>query len=84
MSGNQTITVGDRGRLVLPAEIRERRNITAGTNLIALDSDDGILLVTREQLKARVRADFADIDHSLVDELIEDRRAEAAREDADG
>ncbi len=77
-----TVTVGDRGRLVLPAEIRERRNITTGTDLIAIDSDDGILLVTREQLKARVRADFAELDHSLVDELIENRRTEAAREDA--
>jgi AbrB family looped-hinge helix DNA binding protein len=80
MSGTQTITVGDRGRLVLPAEVRQRAGITEGTELILLETPEGLALLTRDQLKRRVRADLAG--PSLVADLLTERRADAAREDA--
>lgn len=80
MSGTQTVTVGDRGRLVLPADVRARTGITEGTELIIIETPEGLALLTRDQLKHRVRADLAG--ESLVEVLLANRRAAAAAEDA--
>ena len=80
MSGTYTVIVGDRGRLVVPAEVRERAGLVEGTPLILIDAPDGLVLLTREQLRARVRAERAGLDR--VSELLADRRAAAAAEDA--
>jgi hypothetical protein len=45
-----------------------------------LETDGGLVLLTREQLRERVRADLAGLD--LVGELLAERRAEAMSEDA--
>jgi AbrB family looped-hinge helix DNA binding protein len=71
--------MGDRGRLVVPAEVRDRAGLTEGAVLIMLETPDGLVLLTREQLKARVRADLAGTD--LVAELLGERRAAAAAEE---
>ncbi len=76
------VTMGDRGRLVIPAELRERAGLDEGSALLLLEAADGVVLLTREQLKRRVRADLAGTD--LVAELLADRRAAAAEEDAAG
>lgn len=57
-----------------------RRHWDEGTRLILLDTDDGVVLLTREQLRDRVRAGLAG--RPLVDELLQERRREAEREDA--
>jgi AbrB family looped-hinge helix DNA binding protein len=80
MSGTYQIVMGDRGRLVIPAELRERAGLAEGTPLILLDAPDGLVLLTREQLQQLVRADLTGLD--LVGELLAERRAEAAAEDA--
>lgn len=80
MSGTYRVVVGDRGRLVLPVEVRERAGLPEGTELVLLDTPAGLALLTREQLKDRVRADLAG--PSLVDALLDARRAAAAAEDA--
>ena len=79
MYGTHRVVVGDRGRLVVPAEVRERTGLTEGTTLVLLETPRGLVFLTREQLRDRVRADLAGLD--LVGELLADRRAEAARED---
>lgn len=71
--------MGDRGRIVVPAEVRDRAGLTAGTPLLLLETPTGLVLLTREQLRARVRADLAGTD--LVSELLDERRANAAAED---
>jgi AbrB family looped-hinge helix DNA binding protein len=73
--------MGDRGRLVIPAEVRRRAGWESGTRLIVLETDEGVMLVTREQLHDRVRADLAGTD--VVGELLAERRAESAAEDRD-
>ena len=71
--------MGDRGRLVIPAALRDRIGLTEGTPLVLVESPTGLALLTREQLRERVRADLGGLD--LVGELLADRRAEAAADD---
>ncbi len=80
MSGTYALSVGDRGRVVIPAEVRERADLREGTPLILLETPDGLVLLTREQLRARVRRELYGLD--LVAELLADRRRAAALEDA--
>jgi AbrB family looped-hinge helix DNA binding protein len=79
MSGTYTVTMGDRGRLVIPAEVRERAGLDEGTALLLLETDGGVVLLTREQLKRRVRQDLGGED--LVADLLADRRAASVAED---
>lgn len=72
--------MGDRGRIVVPAEVRERAGLEAGTPLVLIEAPDGLILLTREQLKARVRAELVGL--NLVNELLTERRAQADAEDA--
>jgi len=80
MSGIYKITMGDRGRLVIPSEVRRRSSLEPGTVLVLIDSPDGLLLVTREQLSERVRNDLEG--HNLVKDLSAERRQAAALENA--
>lgn len=80
MSGTHTLVVGDRGRIVVPAAVRERAGLREGTALILLDTPHGLVLLTREQLRERVRRELDGLD--LVTELLEERRRAAEREDA--
>ena len=80
MSGTYTVTVRDRGRIVVPAGVRERVGLSEGTPLILLETPTGLVLLTREQLRARVRDELAGVD--LVAELLSDRRRAAQQEDA--
>lgn len=80
MDGTYQVVVGERGRVVLPAKLRERANLVPGTTLTLLETPEGLVLLTRAQLLARVRADLSGLD--LVSELLSERRAEAQREDA--
>jgi AbrB family looped-hinge helix DNA binding protein len=72
--------MGDRGRLVIPAALRERAGLAEGVTLTVIETPRGLVLLTRAQLRDLVRADLAGLD--LVGELLEERRAAAAEEDA--
>ena len=80
MSGTFAIAVGDRGRLVIPAELRQRKHWVEGTPLVAIETDNGVILTGRAELEQLVRAQLAGTD--VVTKLIEERRAEALREDS--
>jgi AbrB family looped-hinge helix DNA binding protein len=80
MSGTYPVVLGDRGRLVIPAELRERMHLTAGTPLALVETPRGFLVMTRQELKRLVREDLAGAD--LVEELLNERRAAAVAEDA--
>lgn len=80
MRGTYQVVVGDRGRLVVPADVRERAGIGEGTTLVLLETPSGLVLLTREQLRQRVRDDLSGLD--LVNELLASRRAAALEEDA--
>jgi bifunctional DNA-binding transcriptional regulator/antitoxin component of YhaV-PrlF toxin-antitoxin module len=80
MSGTYTVAMGDRGRLVVPAELRTKAGFVEGTPLVLIDTPGGVVVLTRTQLRDRVRAELEGVD--LVGELLADRRAEAAADDA--
>ena len=64
----------------MPAAIRARGELAEGTPLVLLDTPGGIVLMTRAQLRSRVRDELAGLD--LVDELLRTRRDDARTEDA--
>lgn len=68
--------MGDRGRLVVPAEVRSRLGLEAGTPLVLVDTERGVVLTTREQAKVMLREQLRGA--SLVDELLADRRSSSA------
>lgn len=80
MSGTHHVVVGNKGRLVVPAEVRARAGIDEGTVLVLLETPAGLVLLTREQLRQRVRDELEGTD--LVASLLAERRANAAAEDA--
>lgn len=71
--------MGDRGRLVIPSAVRERSGFGEGEVLVLLETTGGLVLLRRDELRDRVRVDLAGVD--LVDALLADRRAQAARDD---
>jgi AbrB family looped-hinge helix DNA binding protein len=79
MSGTYEVQVGNKGRIVLPAPLRTSAGLAEGTVLILIDSPDGIAVLTRDQLKARVRSALAG--PSLVADLLDQRHAQAEVED---
>lgn len=80
MSGTHRVPMGDRGRVVIPADVRERAGLHAGRPMVLLETPGGLVLMTREQLRTRVRDELGGLD--LVDDLLTERRRAAASEDA--
>jgi len=87
MSHRERVTVGDRGRIVLPSVVRAELGLTPGTQMLVSTEPDGSLRLRPYRAVADqalgLLADLAPRDVSLVDELLAERRAEAAREDAE-
>lgn len=81
MSDTNRVIVGEKGRIVIPASIREQFNWQPGDELRIVITDSGIELMTRDAiLQGLVGALQADT--SLTEQLMTERRAESAREDA--
>jgi AbrB family looped-hinge helix DNA binding protein len=81
-----TVQVSDRGRLVLPAEVRERLGLKPGDRLIlTLEADDSLRLVSPRTQIREARGLYADLaaGRHLVDELLAERRQEADEEAGD-
>jgi AbrB family looped-hinge helix DNA binding protein len=79
MSGTYQVTVEDRGRVVIPAGLKKRADLSEGTSLTILETPGGLLLLTRPQLQRLIREDLAGLD--LVAELLAERKVEANEED---
>ncbi|MDQ6712955.1 MAG: AbrB/MazE/SpoVT family DNA-binding domain-containing protein [Candidatus Dormibacteraeota bacterium] len=77
------VQLGDRGRLVLPAEVRKRLNLRDGDELLVTVLPDGSLRLTSpRQVVRETRGLYRGRAgrRSLADELIAERRAEVKRE----
>ena len=74
------IRLGDRGRLVLPAELRRALDIGTGDELVAQLDRDSVRIVSRRQLARQARGMLAHPGRDLVDELLVERATEAAAE----
>ena len=79
-----TLKVDSQGRVMLPSLWRRKTGVLSSTELCAVMTDEGsLILETREQGLRRARAllrKYIPSGVNLSDELIADRKAEAARE----
>ncbi len=83
MSSTHQLRIGDKGRTVMPIDVRERFGWSEGTTLIALEgagAQDGLLILSQDAALAAIRAQLAG--HDLVADLLAERRAAAECEDA--
>jgi AbrB family looped-hinge helix DNA binding protein len=83
-----TATMSQGGRVVVPKLYREKLGIKEGDEVIWTEIDGQIVLTSRLRQIERAQQFFDTLiaDYkggSLVDELIAERRAEAAREEAE-
>lgn len=82
MTHREQITVGERGRIVLPSSIRTELGLIPGTRMVLSTEPDGSLRLRPYRAVAEEsRGLYADTGGALVDELLADRRAEAQREE---
>lgn len=80
------VEVNRDGRVLIPAQIRRDLGLTAGSTLLLSVEDGRVVMESRAQLVERMRREIAaswrgERPTSLADELIADRRDEAAAED---
>jgi antitoxin PrlF len=81
-SSQSELRVGEQGRIVIPIEIRRALSIDIGSTLIARIEKDKLILEKRDAVLQRLQSRFKKIPAgvSLADELIAERRADAANE----
>lgn len=75
--------IADGGRVVIPAEFRKALGLCVGDPVLLILENGGVTLVTPDEAIRQARAivrEHVPEGRSLVDELIAERRAEAARE----
>lgn len=72
------VELGDKGRLVIPVEVRRTLNLQPGDKLLFVVEDDQVRLTTRRALVDSIYGAFAAPDgRCIVDEFLAERRAEA-------
>ena len=77
------LKVDSSGRIVLPAEVRERNHIAGGDTIVVVEDGAGLHIKTRGQTLAEAQAYFAALAPKsivLSKEILNDRRAEAERD----
>ncbi|OLM19208.1 MULTISPECIES: AbrB/MazE/SpoVT family DNA-binding domain-containing protein [unclassified Pseudonocardia] len=81
------VVVNRDGRVLIPAQVRRDLGLAAGSTLLLSVEDGRVVMESRAQLVARMRREIDESwqggsQTSAADELIAERRAEAAAEDA--
>jgi AbrB family looped-hinge helix DNA binding protein len=76
------IQLGAQGRIVVPAALRKALKLAPGDRLIARQEGETLVLERRGAITKRLQDRFSHIPQTinLADELIAERRAEAAKE----
>ena len=75
--------VDSSGRIVLPAEVRQRQQIHAGDQVVLIEGRDGLQVKSLQQAILDAQSLFAQLapqDVLLSEELIRERREEAESE----
>jgi bifunctional DNA-binding transcriptional regulator/antitoxin component of YhaV-PrlF toxin-antitoxin module len=83
-----SLAMSENGRVLIPVELREKLGFKPKSPIYVEIKDGSLVLTSAAQRSAQRRAYFdnlfkelnLDPNRSLVDELIADRRAEAAKE----
>ena len=77
------VRVIEGGKIVLPAALRRKHGFNVGKTLVVDDSSGGVTIRSLDEAVAAAQAIMAKVapaERLLSEELIADRRAEAARE----
>lgn len=80
MTRPQNIRFDAQGRALVPKGMRDALRIANGDEVVAWLEDGRLVLEPRKALLERLQNRYADLEVSLADELIEERREEARRE----
>jgi AbrB family looped-hinge helix DNA binding protein len=77
-----TVTIKPDGRVLIPSRLRAELELVPGEPLVARVDGGRLILERRRDAIRRLQERFAMVaaPASLVDELLDDRRAEAGRE----
>ena len=79
----ETVVLGESGRIVLPAAIRNELGLKTGDRLTITSDGSAIRILSRKMALEGIQADIIKHRGSLegiLDEFLAERRAEAARE----
>ncbi|CAA9337317.1 MAG: hypothetical protein AVDCRST_MAG93-6465 [uncultured Chloroflexia bacterium] len=74
------VKLGKQGRLVVPAPLRQELGLEMGDELVARVEEGRLIFETRAAVVKRLHDRFKGVKGSLADELLAERREEAARE----
>lgn len=74
---SKIMTVGPKGQVVIPVELREELNIKPGDSVVVERQGDGLKITTRKAVAAKLRGKYANLGVSLAKELHQERRSEA-------
>lgn len=75
------IRMDAQGRVVIPSGLRRSLGFSSGAELVARIENGALLLETKDAAMRRLKARYKNVKGSLADELLAERRLEAARED---
>ncbi|WGZ95746.1 MAG: AbrB/MazE/SpoVT family DNA-binding domain-containing protein [Candidatus Thiothrix putei] len=78
-----TIAIGQNGRLVIPMAMRKALNLQEGQRLRLRLENESIILEKPVDIVKKLQNRFRNVSVSLADELIQERRQEAAKENHD-
>ena len=71
------MTVGPKGQIVIPAELRKELGIKPGDKVRLEQEGDTLKIISRKAIAAKLKGKYADLGVSLSEELLLERRAEA-------
>jgi bifunctional DNA-binding transcriptional regulator/antitoxin component of YhaV-PrlF toxin-antitoxin module len=77
------VNIDSAGRVVIPAEARQRNQLGAAGTVIVVDDGHGLHLKSQDQAITDAQAYFASLappERVLSDEIIADRRSEVERD----
>jgi bifunctional DNA-binding transcriptional regulator/antitoxin component of YhaV-PrlF toxin-antitoxin module len=77
------VRVVEGGKIVIPAALRRKHGFDVGATLVVNDSPNGVTIRSLDEAVAAAQAIMAKIapaDRLLSDELVAERRAQAARD----
>ena len=77
-----TVSIDAAGRIVLPAPIRTRLGLAAGTVLVLVEEHDGVSLhlpVAAARIRERDGVPFVETTNTITDDLIDELRGDLRR-----
>lgn len=75
-----SVAIGQNGRIVIPLDIRKVLNLQEGQRLLLRIENQSVILEKPVDIVQKLQNRFRHIPVNLADELIQERRQEAAKE----